>query len=182
MRTVRALAEGEQSRVADTLAEAFQRDPLAGWLHPDPDERRATMGRRFQALLQDLPTGAVVEVTDDLGAAAIWLPPGSDLGNDAGPDSPAAVQEVFARVSALEPPQPFWYLEFLGARVRGAGGGSALLRHRLPLVDAAGLPTALWTGAEANVGFYARHGFRVLHQLDFEGAGAWWLWRDPVRP
>ena len=183
--SVRAIRPGEEPAVAAALADAFQRDAFAIWLLPDPDERRAVLGGMFGGLVRGAPAGAILEVTDDLDAAALWLPPGTDVTSSPPPGSsaavvdPFAVNDAFARVNAAIPPQPYWYLHFLGARTLGAGGGSALLRQRQRETDAAGLPTALWTAAEVNLRFYAKNGYRVLERLDFDGASAWWLWRDP---
>ena len=71
---VRALAPGEQEAAAACLTDAFQRDALASWLLPDPAVRRAQMRAMFDEVLAGLPPEAVVEVTDDLGAVAIWMP------------------------------------------------------------------------------------------------------------
>ena len=55
-------------------------------------------------------------------------------------------------------------------------------RHRalnpLAETDAAGMPTALWTGNERNLRFYSKHDYEVVERLDFDGARAWWLWRE----
>lgn len=176
MTTVRALRAGEQDQAAQSLADAFQEGVLACLLMPDPDVRRAGLLAMFSALLDDPPPGAVVEVTDDLDGVAIWQRPASTVAVAAPPAAPAEVSRLFDEVAAGTPRQPFWYLCFLGAGTPGAGNGSALVRHRLNEIGNA--PTALWTAAEVNLGFYGSLGYRVLTQHDVAGATAWWMWRD----
>jgi hypothetical protein len=79
MVVIREMRAGEERQVADALSEAFVRDAFAIWLMPDPVVRRETMRSLFEGLLTSRGPDVVVDVTDDLEAAAIWLPPGSDI-------------------------------------------------------------------------------------------------------
>src|SRR5271166_5875748 len=171
-RQVRPLAPTEQAEAAAVLTEAFHRDPLGERLYPDPMRRRAGHFSFFSHLLRELGPDAIIDVTDECDAVAIWHAPGSELHISAGPEASPPVAALFAAVAAATPPQPFWYLAFLAARQSGAGCGSALLRHRLALIRG---PVALWTGNEANLGFYARFGFAPVSEHHAEGVSAWWL-------
>jgi len=173
--TVRSLRPGEEPAAAVALCDAFDRDLLARWIYPEARRRRDRMGSMFTELVTDPPPGAVIDVTDDLDAVAIWQPPGSDVHRPPPPDTAEDVVRLFGAVGTAMPAQPFGYLMFLGSRTPGVGNGSALLRHRLALVEG---PTALWTGSPANVAFYESHRFRVLSRHDAVGASAWWMLRD----
>ena len=128
----------------------------------------------FAGLMQAPPEGAIVHVTVDLGAAAIWLPPSTKPDWNGPPDVRAEVNELFAEIEAAAPDFPVWYLAFLGARRSWAGGGTALLRNILDRVDG---PVALWTGNPANVAFYGRFGLSETSRHSVEGASASWLLR-----
>ncbi len=182
--SVRDMAPGEEAVVVAILVDAFDRDPLAHWLYPNADERRANHEKIFGEVVRTPPPGTLIEVTSDLGTVAIWYPPGTTGGRNDDPsgttggnDDPSGptpdAAALFAAIDAATPPQPFWNLAFLGARVRGAGGGSALLRHRLSALG--DVPSALWTGNEANLAFYARFGFVPVSRHDVPRASAWWL-------
>lgn len=171
---VRPMADGEQRAVAAALADAFDRDPLAQWLYPDAGKRLAKHLGMFESAAQGVTPNVLIDVTDDLQAAAIWHPPGHPRNWDAPPDAAPAAAELFAALGATMPSQPFWYLEFLGARTAGSGGGSALMRHRLGLLSG---PVVLWTANEANMGFYQRFGCAVVGRVGVAGATAWWLER-----
>lgn len=170
---VRSLRAGEEQAAAYVLRDAFMRGTFAKWISPVEEDRMAGLEAMFTEVLAQLPPGAEVDVTDALDAVAIWLPPGSEVHSPPPPHARPAVEDMFRRINAAAPSQPFWYLDFLGARTAGTGSGTALMQHR------AGLrPAALWTNSEDNVAFYAGHGFRVLSREDGDDVSTWWLWRD----
>lgn len=169
---MRSLRGGEQQAAADALREAFTRGTFSRWIHSDEVTRAAGLAAMFTDVLANLPPGAQVDVTGDVDAIAIWQPPGSDVRSSPPPDARPAVVEMFSRLNAATPGQPFWYLMFLGARTAGAGGGTALMQHRADL-----RPAALWTDSEQNVAFYERHGFRPLSCEEGDGVKIYWLWR-----
>jgi GNAT superfamily N-acetyltransferase len=119
---------------------------------------------------------AVVDVTDDLDGVAIWYPPGRypEPGEDATPAARAGSSALLEAIETARPPGRFWFLAFLGARTPGRGAGSALVRHRLARITGS---SALWTGNEANLDFYARFGFRAESLHEAPGACAFWLIR-----
>lgn len=140
------------------------------------------MREMFDSLLPTAAReGAVLHVTADLEAAALWRPPGAELAFEGPAGARPEVTAAFAAVGARRPAAAHWYLDFLGARNAGQGHGSSLVRHMHSRTDAEGIATALWTGDQRNLGFYGRLGYAVVQHLDLGGAGAWWLWRDPPR-
>jgi N-acetylglutamate synthase-like GNAT family acetyltransferase len=58
------------------------------------------------------------------------------------------------------------------AHAQGAGAGSRLLRQLLDRADEQGLPVYLESSNVRNVGFYTRHGFRMLGTVPLPGGTA----------
>lgn len=68
-------------------------------------------------------------------------------------------------VGAYRPAEPHWYLRDIAAspRARGRGVGSALLRHRLAVIDAGGRePVFLEATSAGSRRLYERFGFRAM--------------------
>lgn len=164
-----------------TLAAAFERDQFTSWVISDADARRRGLRELFGALLPEmLGRGGVLQVTPAGEAAALWYPPDFPLRFEGPRGARPEVAAAFEAIGAARPSGRCWFLDFIGAREGGRGHGSALLRCMHERLDAQGAASALWTGAERNLAFYGRHGYRLLRRLDFAGASAWWLWRDPA--
>jgi GNAT superfamily N-acetyltransferase len=63
---------------------------------------------------------------------------------------------------------------------QGQGLGSAVLHPVLEQCDADGVGAYLESSKERNIGFYARHGFRVTAELRMpRGPKLWAMWREP---
>jgi ribosomal protein S18 acetylase RimI-like enzyme len=167
---------GDLSRrdaVVGLMVAAFAGDAAVRALYPGEDEYRrhfpdfltAFGGKAFEAGTVDV---------DPLGrGAALWFPPG------VAPDE-AAIMDCLERTipaerldalaaglaaqGALHPEEPHWYLPWIGVvpEAQGQGVGAALLRRRLRLADAQGLPCYLEATNRRNARLYARHGFEVL--------------------
>jgi len=179
MITVREATPADLESAAASLATAFDRDPLSQWIVPDAEGRLEGMRAMFEHRLPEaVGQGATVLVTDDLGAAAVWLPPGMNGDAVPPPDAREEVVAFFSAINAAHPIRPHWYLEWLGAKEGQAGRGSALVRHMLETTDSAGMPTALWTSTERNLDFYGKHGYTVLERIDLGAVSGWWLWRE----
>src|ERR1700682_1632298 len=73
---VRQVTRAEADRVTELFALAFYGDPTWGWAFPDAD-RRMDHHRIWWGLYlhSALPHGCVW-MTEDSGAAALWIPPG----------------------------------------------------------------------------------------------------------
>src|SRR6266545_3958204 len=147
---IRSLTAEDVDPLTAALAEAFRRDDLAIWIFPDQRVRDGALAAMFRSRLSEAlhDDETVVDVADDLSGAAIWQSP---------------------RVRLDDNPPP-------GARPERRGVGSALMGVGLRRLDTAGVPSALMTGAERNLVFYRKHGYRELRRFDFRGASAWWMW------
>jgi ribosomal protein S18 acetylase RimI-like enzyme len=196
---VRHAVAADLPALAATLGRAFADDQLFTWVYEgsagDALERRLTSF--FDVCLRaGLRRGHTYAVDGDVGAA-IWSPPDVDVFDDehleelvlllAGHLGARAelVGEAFTLLGEAHPHDvPHFYLFVLGTRPdhRGAGVGSALLRHVLDTCDAEGLPAYLESSDPRNVPLYERHGFRVLQELEVSPGGptARPMWRDPA--
>ena len=169
--------EATETQVITALTLGFCTDPVMRWLFPDP----VTYLNAFPRTLE-LFGGAAFEngtalLTKDHRAAAMWLPPGAHPDGDGlmahfeatlAPDVLRDAYKVFERIDELHPTEPCWHLAFVATdpAVRGKGHGSALIDHILPRCDQEGVIAYLENTNLANTGFYRRHGFEVIGEID----------------
>jgi ribosomal protein S18 acetylase RimI-like enzyme len=200
MPEVRMATDAEVAPICDMLARAFDDDPVACYLMPS-DRRRPAMLRAFFAMLalrdHFVDFGGVF-TTDDLSGAALWGAPGKPrltglrgilalaplAPRVVGPTLPRAVR-FLARLDALHPTEPHWYLSTIGTDPdqRGRGVGSALMMPALARCDAEGVRAYLESSKEANLPFYRRHGFEVTAEVATPGGPMiWQMWREPRPP
>lgn len=188
---IRRADAADTGRLADTLAEAFDGDPVWAWMLPDAHRNRRIV---FHAILKhSIPKGHVY-TTDDCRAVTMWAPPEqwklpvSAMLGAALPMLRAAgtrLRRLLGRNGELEKlhekvPRDHWYLEFIGtsAAAQGAGLGSALMRHGFDHVTLA-KPIYLESSNPRNLTFYKRHGFEITGQPAMRsGPPQWTLWRD----
>lgn len=195
---VRRATSDDVGALAQTLARAFDDDPISQFLFPDAGRRRRALPRYFAILLRGafLPSGEVWTAVGDgvADGGAMWTPPAQrrpsardllrflPLVPVLGRRLPAAVSTMQA-VERHHPRTPHWYLAVLGTDPprQGRGVGSSLLAPVLSRCDAEGLPAYLESSKERNVPFYSRHGFEVTETIDLPGGGPrlWLMWRDP---
>lgn len=169
---------------AEVLAEAFDGDPVFEVLLPRAEGRRARLHRFYTAELHMVSRGpgAVDLARGDGGqmlGVAVWLPH-PDRGSTwrAMRQAPrfAAVLGVGGLVrgvrlgrgfTAHRPAAPHWYLSDIAvaASGRGAGVGSALLRHRLDVLDRDGALAYLEATTPSSRRLYERHGFDVVGEI-----------------
>jgi GNAT superfamily N-acetyltransferase len=194
----RVAEESDLEAIAETLARAFEQDPVWGWGFEDAELERKLSALRavfgFCAAAA-LPHGWV-RVTEGVEAVALWIPPGK-------PEMSAAEAERFpllvreacgersaARVLALmeafernHPPEPpHFYLSLLGTDPdhAGHGLGVGLVAANLAEIDAAGMPAYLESTNPRNVSRYERLGFRVESEVELlAGMPAEQMWRAP---
>jgi GNAT superfamily N-acetyltransferase len=182
----RVAEEGDLAAVGETLALAFEHDPVWSWAFAgvgdtvDRERKLAALAAVFGfAAASVLPAGWV-RVTEGVEAVALWVAPGSPelTPEDAGrfPDlvreacgEPAATRilEAIALFDELQPREPeHWFLSMLGTHPdhAGRGHGMALLAASLEEIDAAGGPAFLETSVPALVPRYERHGFRPTRE------------------
>lgn len=185
--------------MAESLALAFQDDPLIRWLFGADPPRPMRYSRPFFAR-----EGArhlrhhEVYTLDGTPGAAYWDPPGhwKTKPLDILRSSPSMLSGIrgrtlnalrgLGRMEAAHAKHPdHYYLAVLGTRPdrQGSGLGSALLAPVLEHCDREGVGAYLESSKEANIPFYRRHGFEVVEELEFpSGPTIWPMWRDPQPP
>ncbi len=196
------LARSELRRGAETLAAAFDADPLFRWMLPHPERRRRWLEAIMAFSLADvLPDGCVFTPGPGPDAGVIGMvPPGRyPTPGSRGrrywwtrdrPDVPwPTLRLVRAGLAALRDMArmhlagPHYYLQVVGVSPAhtGRGLGRAMLEHALAMADGDGVPTYLETSNEANLGLYQKFGFAVVAELSTRGGGPpiWTMQRDP---
>jgi ribosomal protein S18 acetylase RimI-like enzyme len=193
---VRRATAADVPALARSLARAFHDDPIARW-SCRPDALRPRLLERFYRIrLRQLLRHDEVWTEPGLAGGALWLPPQqwrTTVREDAElarvllhprllPRLPLVVHGVTG-IERRHPAQPpHWYLAVLGTDpdAQGQGLGSALLRPLLERCDEDGVGAYLESSKEANIAFYARHGFRVTRVVRLpRGPQAWLMWREP---
>jgi GNAT superfamily N-acetyltransferase len=168
----------EVDRVVETITLAFATDPIWGVALRGPDGRTDHHAEYWRLFVDGAMRFDTVRVSDDLGACAVWLPPGEDELDAPGIEAldafvdgvlaPSAVAELhalFERFETSRAAQPeHAYLSLLATHPdhRGRGVGQTLLADDLAVWDAAGVPAYLESTNPANDHRYARAGFRPI--------------------
>ena len=197
MRVRRAHAD-DHDAVVSVLARAFDSDPMVGYLLRQDRRRAAAYGGCFSAFFRHmcLPHGEVWLEEEGRGAA-LWTPPGAwevslaralvmapSLIAAVGPARLLRSARGMARVQAIHPKAPHYYLFALGVDpdAQGRGIGSALLTRVLEQCDEKGMGAYLEASTASSARLYARHAF--LGQEEFRMAEdappIWPMWRDPL--
>jgi GNAT superfamily N-acetyltransferase len=192
---IRQVTEAGVEEVVELFALAFHDDPTWSWAFPDPDRRmdhhRAWWGLYVHSAL---PHGRVW-ITDDGGAASVWIPPGEPELSD---EDEAKVEpllralvgthadDVLTLLDRFESnharQKPHYYLTLLGTHPdhRGQGKGMGLLAANLEEIDEVGLPVYLESSNRANDHRYARLGFAEVGEFAAPGGvpTVGCMWRD----
>lgn len=181
--------------ISQTLARAFHDDPVGLWSCP-PERLRPRVLERFYAIrMRQVLADDEVWIEQAHAGAALWLPPErwrTTAREDLQLVRPVAHPRLLPRlplvvrgltgVERIHPREPHWYLAILGTdpSAQGRGIGSALMRPVLDRCDEDGIAAYLESSKEANIAFYARHGFKVTAEHDLpRGPRIWQMWRDP---
>jgi GNAT superfamily N-acetyltransferase len=190
------VTETDADRVTELFTRAFYDDPTWSWAFPDP-ERRMDHHRIWWGLCMHgaLPYGWVW-MTEDGGAASLWIPPGepelSD-GDEARVESLLGelvgshaddVLVLLDRFEANHPRDtPHFYLSLLGTHPdhRGHGKGMGLLAANLAQIDEQGSAAYLESSNRANDHRYKRLGFAKVGEFAAPSGGPTvaCMWRDP---
>jgi GNAT superfamily N-acetyltransferase len=193
---VKRVTEIEVDRVTELFALAFYDDPTWSWAFPDPD-RRLEHHRLWWGLFMHsaLPYGCVW-MTEDGGAAALWIPPGEpELSDEDEAHVEPLLRELLgshandvltllSRFDSNHPRQaPHYYLSLLGTHPdhRGKGKGMGLLAANLAQIDATGVPAYLESSNRTNDRRYERLGFVQVGEFAAPAGGPKLacMWRDP---
>ncbi|WP_067980989.1 GNAT family N-acetyltransferase [Nocardia caishijiensis] len=196
--TVRAAKQADVGALAETLASAFQHDPVMSWILPDPRRRADGLPWFFSTLARHyfVPLGACELATrpdGTIGGATLWAPPGPYGSFGADLRAMPGLWRAFGRrmlagktvgdlLQKHHPREPHWYLSVIGTApdVRGGGYGSALLRSRLDRCDTEGTAAYLESSSPTNLAYYERFGFVVTDELHLpDGPSVWPMWREP---
>jgi ribosomal protein S18 acetylase RimI-like enzyme len=196
---IRVATAADVPAITETISLAFHDDPTWSWAFPEAAQRQKQYAIWWRFLIEaamrfDRPA---VFVTDQVEAAAIWLPPGeSELSADDEARVPAMVRELagdhadgfmellegFETVQPADPPH--YYLSLLGVHdeQRGRGIGMHLLRENLARFDAEGVPTYLESSNAANDHRYEALGYRKAGEFDTPDGSTTITayWRDPA--
>ncbi|MGV9291048.1 GNAT family N-acetyltransferase [Streptomyces sp. NPDC003719] len=195
---IRTAGEGDRERVVRLLDEAFQDDPVSGWVFPGDEYRRRTHHRLMAAFTDAVLADGWIDITEDGAACALWLsvPESGHDGEDAGGgDGPAQVREAVdpdnervERIARLtEDIHPsglahayLWMVGVAPGR-QGEGLGTALIESVLDRCDRERLPAYLEASSARSRGLYERLGFEFTGRaLDLpDGPRMWPMWREP---
>jgi ribosomal protein S18 acetylase RimI-like enzyme len=196
----RVAERSDLERIGETLARAFEHDPLWGWAFEDAERERklAALAEVFGFFAGAALDLGWVRVTDGVEAVALWIPPGSPemspadeerlpgvIAAGCGPVSAPRVTELidaFERHHPHEPPH--YYLSLLATHPdhAGHGHGVGLVAACLAEIDAGDPPAAafLESSNPANLARYERLGFRPTREVELiDGLSGTQMWRGP---
>ena len=201
---VRKMTTEEIPQTAQSLAEAFAKDPHFAYIinqHGEQLIRR--LGQGIATFLEHnwLPKGEVYTHDKQFGAA-IWAPPGQwhDSPIDqfrllpalAGKTGPADIFRLLNVLGFVENKHKeiehkfgeHYYLAMLGVTPewQGKGWGDALMKPVLERCDEEGVPAYLEASTPRNVPLYERNGFEVIAKGHYRGATELlhFMWREPA--
>ncbi len=172
--------------LTETLASAFQDDPVTSWMFDVPETRpdQLRVWMRF-VLEMGLPRGHLYTAGENK-AAAVWSPPDVRLFDETwaprmvetlsgllGERAGEVLQHLAQALKDVPRDEPHFYLFTLGthARHQGHGFGARVLEPVLAICDAQGLAAHLESSNPRNVPFYQRHGFEVTEEIELAGRG-----------
>jgi ribosomal protein S18 acetylase RimI-like enzyme len=191
---------GDARSIAALLSDAFQDDPVSGWLIPDPAARRRRHMRFFLPFVEHALRDGEVQLHYDNGyaGAALWLEAGDKDGQAGGPDmeklrealGPDGFDRFLVLGDLMHKHHPVGvrhaYLTFVGVppERQQEGIGRLLLETKLVQLDQAGTPAYLESSSPRSRYLYLRLGFRPLGDpFTLPGGPPMYpLWREPPRP
>ncbi|MEV6124345.1 GNAT family N-acetyltransferase [Streptomyces sp. NPDC052077] len=193
---IRTAGPGDREWVVRLLDEAFQDDPVSGWVFPGAEYRRRTHHRLMAAFADVVLAEGRVDLTEDGAACAMWLSlPAAGEDDGADDDTPVRMRlavdpgndriERIARLTADVHPagRAHEYLWMIGVAPgrQGEGLGTALIGTVLDRCDREGRPAYLEASSDRSRLLYERLGFEVVgHPLELpEGPLMWPMWREP---
>ena len=188
---VRVATLSDIDGIAETLASAFENDPLWGWAFPDTSDL-AAFWRFFAGSALRYPW---TFIADDFASVAVWIPPGGvELTDEEetalgpliegliGPRAPDVLTLIEAFDNNHPTERPHYYLSLLGTHSsqRGKGIGMALLTENLATIDTERAPAYLESSNPANDARYESKGFNRIGGFERPDGGAQVsvMWRD----
>ncbi|MBK3564662.1 N-acetyltransferase [Streptomyces sp. MBT62] len=192
---IRAAGEGDRELVVRLLDDAFQDDPVSGWIFPDAEYRRATHHKLMAAFTDAVLADGRIDLAEDGAACALWLSMPAETHAADGEDEAVALREfvdpdnerVETIVRLMEEGHPtgraheyLWMIAVAPDR-QGEGLGAALIGHVLERCDREGLPAYLEASSERSTKLYERLGYAFTDTtLDLpDGPRMYPMWREP---
>jgi len=203
MTDLHPLKAAGRAAAAETLAAAFDADPLFVWAIPDAARRarwlRAFMrsslwlawrdgrtwaapptnGERPGAVLSAVPPGRKTSRSRQVGFALRQLPQVL-LGRPA-PSRLRHLVRLGWRLEDHHPHAPHWHFFQLGVdpERQGQGLGRTIMEHAVALADADAVPAYLETSNPVNLPFYRHFGFDLVDTIALGGAPPVWTMLRP---
>lgn len=200
---IRTAAEGDRELVVRLLDEAFQDDPVSGWVFPGRDYRRATHHRLMAAFTDIVLADGRIDITEDGSACALWMSvPADDPGHEDPHGGGRSDDDDFARMRRAVDPgnerveligrltadvhpsgrahEYLWMIGVVPAR-QGEGLGTALIGSVLGRCDREGRAAYLEASSERSRLLYERLGFEAGGEplVLPDGPHMWPMWREP---
>jgi GNAT superfamily N-acetyltransferase len=175
-----ASSDADLQAVTQTISLAFHDDPTWSWAFPDAIHRQEQYAVFWSFIIAGAMRYPWVLMTDECGAAAVWIPPG---GTEIAEEDEENVEpllerlvggravevvELLERFDAAHPrEEPHYYLSLLGTHPAhaGRGLGMALLAENLQRTDDEGMPAYLESSNPANNHRYERYGFAQIGEF-----------------
>ena len=194
--TPRPLLESEREEAIETLAAAFDADPLFVWLLPEKKQRRRWLGWFHRRVLNEtMPVAGAFTLGPSEGLVLSYppgtWPPSLAGGLGAWPIPPGLPTWrlirpglwLDGRIHELHPKEPHLYLYVLGVHPsrKGKGLGGTLLRHISTIADSASVPCHLETSNPDNLPLYRRFGYEVQVEITEHGGPTIWTMTRPAR-
>jgi GNAT superfamily N-acetyltransferase len=191
--SIRRAGPADAAGVAELIATAFLPLAAVNWLIPEPAHRRRILSADFRILVEHALEYGVVDVVDELDAAAVWFdrtrpapePPDYDGRVSAAcgewADRFRVLDELF---EANHPEPPHHHLALLAVHPKRQrnGLGSALLHHHHDTLDRTATPAYLEASSPGSRDLYLRHGYELREAFALpDGTLFWPMWRQ-VRP
>ncbi len=186
----------ERPYVTELFTLAFENDPTWAWAFPNAAKRLADQRIWWGLYMHSaLPYGHVW-MTDDRGAASLWIPPDQPELSD---QDEARVEPLLRELVGAHADQvlllldrfdanhprdtPHYYLSLLGTHPdhRGQGKGMRLLAANLALIDQQRFPAYLESSNRDNDHRYEQHGFVQIGEFAAPGGEPTisCMWREP---
>lgn len=185
------------------MGRAFINDPLWTATLSDPAVLPDKLVEMFTSTIKTtVASGGLAETTPGIEAAAVWLPPGKEIGFlsilRSGFDMirftmslpsrdrkrmSGILRQLGAKKKELMP-EPTWHLVAIGVDPdhQAKGIGSALVLSGIRKADKTGSPMYLETETEENVAFYEKLGFLTIEKIEVQAVGVpmWLMKRSPA--
>ena len=193
---MRRATQADAEHVTELFARAFYDDPTWSWAFPSDEKRLAQQRLLWGLLVHSAVPYECVWMSDDGGAAALWIPPGEpELSDeDEGHVEPllrellgSHADDVLVLLERFEANHPrdrrHYYLSLLGTHPdhRGHGKGMGLLAANLAELDEQEVPAYLESSNRANDHRYERLGFVQVGEFSAPAGGPTLacMWREP---